>query len=179
MLCEQRHQPLSHDQSRSVRRHVHFDLALDVNDSVRVGRFQDVAVLGDDHGVPVDQFFGRAIFLSIVTEQDLHQLDTAVIDRRCRIENDVAQPGRVFDVERPAEWHEPRIAHVPRGDGVGGAGHAIGFRRVVNGHDGLGAEAVIGFDELIFLRLRPILLPESGTVDEREVRVVERVLHHA
>src|ERR1700730_12957490 len=89
VFLQQRKQAFAHQNAGTVRRHVHLDLAGDVDRRVRVGRFQNVAVLLDDGGVPVDQFLGRAVLLAIVAEKDLNELDTAVIDRSGRIEDDV------------------------------------------------------------------------------------------
>src|SRR6202048_1414569 len=91
VFLQQRKQAFAHQNAGTVRRHVHLDLAGDVDRRVRVGRFQNVAVLLDDGGVPVDQFLGRAVLLAIVAEKDLNELDTAVIDRSGRIEDDVPQ----------------------------------------------------------------------------------------
>ena len=109
--CEQ---AFAHQHARTIRRHVHLDLAIHVDDRVRVGRFQYLPVLGNNGGVPVDQLLGGTILFPIVAKQDLHQLDRTIIDGSCRIENDVAQPGRIFDVQRTAEGHEPGVAHMSR-----------------------------------------------------------------
>ena len=108
-----------------------------------------------------------------IAEEDLHQLDTSVVDRGGRIEYDVPQSGRVFHIQRAAERHEPGIAHVACGDGVARAGHAKRSRWVVDGNDAFGLEAIISFHQLVFLGLGLIELPEGRLVNEREVRVVE------
>ena len=59
VFLEQGEQPLAHDYARPVRRHVHFDLARDIDDGIGIGRFENIAVLFDDGGVPVDQLLGR------------------------------------------------------------------------------------------------------------------------
>src|SRR6516165_2474268 len=173
MRFQQREQALAHDESRPIRGHVHLDLASDVDDGIGVGGLQYLAILLNDGRVPGDQFLRGTVLFSIIAEQDLHQLDAAVVDRGCRIENDMPQPGRVLDIERPAEGHEPGVAHVTLGDGLACAGHAKGGRWIVDGNDRLGLEAVIGFHELVFFRLGLIELSEGRFVNEGEVRVVE------
>ena len=58
------------------------------------------------------------------------------------------------------------------------AGDARRLRRIAHRDDRLGDEAVIGFRDLVFLRLRLIDVAEGALVHEGEMRVVERVLHH-
>src|SRR6516164_4993038 len=118
MRFQQREQALAHDESWSIRGHVHLDLTSHVDDGIGIGGLQYLAILLNDGRVPVDQFLRGTVLFSIIAEQDLHQLDAAVVDRGCRIENDMPQPGRVLDIERPAEGHEPGVAHVTLGDGL-------------------------------------------------------------
>src|SRR6516165_182908 len=75
VLLQERKQALAHQNTGAIRRHMHLNLAVDVDRRVGVGRFQNVAILLDDGRVPVDQFLGRAILLAIVAEQDLNKLD--------------------------------------------------------------------------------------------------------
>src|SRR5437764_9446738 len=69
VLVKQFEETLAHDYSRPVGRHVHFDLSAHVDDGVRIGRFEHLAILGDDRSVPVDQFLGGAVRLGVIAEQ--------------------------------------------------------------------------------------------------------------
>ena len=88
-------------------------------------------------------------------------------------------PGWIFDVEGAAKRHEPRVAHMALGGRLGRAGHAKCGRRIVDGDDGFGAEAVIGLNELVFFRLGLAQQAERRLVDKGEMRIVERVFHHS
>src|SRR3954467_12557633 len=59
VTLEQRQQTPAHQHSRPVRRHVHLDLAIDVDDGIGVGGLQDLAILLDDGGIPGDKFLSR------------------------------------------------------------------------------------------------------------------------
>jgi len=109
---------------------VHLDLPAQVNDRVGIGRFEDVAVLGDDHRIPVDQLLGRAILLAVVAEQDLHQLNAAVVDRGRRVEDDVAQTRGVRILacalrERVESWGDFRRADLHELSAVDATSFAI------------------------------------------------------
>ena len=54
VLLQQLVEPRAHDHARTIRGHVHLDLAAHVDDRVGVGRFQDFAVLLDDRAIPGD-----------------------------------------------------------------------------------------------------------------------------
>ncbi len=177
MRLQQREQAPAHDHAGPVGGHVHFDLAAHVDDGVGIGALEHLPVLGDDRRVPVDQLLGGALGFRIVAEQDLHDLDLAIGDRRRAVEDDVPQAGRIFHVETPAERHEPTVAHVPRGGRRGGPRDAGRVRRVADRHDRLGLETVIGLDDLVLLGLGLVDVTERALVHEGKVRVVERVLH--
>ena len=55
----------------------------------------------------------------------------------------------------------------------------VGCGRIADRHDRLGDEAVVVFDDFVFLRLRLIDVAERALVDEGEMGVVEGVLHHS
>src|SRR5208282_2979374 len=112
---EQRVEPLAHQHARPIGGHVHLELAAHVDDRVRVGRFQYVAVLLDDGLVPGDELRGRTILLTVVSVKDLDELDGAVVDRRRRIEDDVPEAGRVFHIHGAAKRHVPGVAHLAPG----------------------------------------------------------------
>ena len=121
----------------------------------------------------------RAVGFGVVAIEPLHDLDVVVVDRRRRVEDDVAQPRRVLDVELAAERHVPLVAHVALGGRLGRAGDAVLHRRIGDRDERLGLEAVVGLLDLVFLRQRLVELAERALVDEGKMRVVEGVLHQA
>ena len=68
---------------------MHLQLAAHVHNGVRVGGFQRIAILGDDRGVPVDQFLRRTLRFGVVAIEDLHDLNGSIVDGRRAIEDDV------------------------------------------------------------------------------------------
>ena len=64
VLSKEIKQTLAHDHAWTIRGHVHFDLPAHVDDSVRIGGFEHVAILSDDRGIPIDPL-GIAIYFNV------------------------------------------------------------------------------------------------------------------
>ena len=149
-----------------------------VDAGIGVGRLENLAVLGSDRAVPLDQHLRGAVGLGVVPVQPLHEHHPLVVDRRRAVVDDVLDAAVVVAAEAARERQVVAVAQMPRDVRCGAAGHAVRGRRVDDGHARFGLEAVGRVDELVDLRHRPVRVAEGALVHEREVRVVERVLHH-
>ena len=63
MLPLQFQQPAPHDEARPIGGHVRFGAMCEIKGGVRIGGFEDVAILINDGGVPIDQRLRRALLL--------------------------------------------------------------------------------------------------------------------
>ena len=73
-----------------------------VDTSVWVGGFENLAILLDDGGIPVNEFLGGAILLAIASVEPLCEHDTAIIDRCGAVVNNVVDAtGRVMATKAP------------------------------------------------------------------------------
>jgi hypothetical protein len=136
--------------------------------SVGVGGFQNVAILLKHGRVPIDQRPGGALVLGIIAVEQLHQLDTAVVDRRRAIDDDMTDAAGLGHVHTPAERQIPMIAHRPGRRRIGGSGYAVSSGRIEDIDDRRGDEPVIGLFDLILTGHRLRVVTECPAMHEEK-----------
>ena len=150
-----------------------------VDAGIGIGGLEDLAVFGRHRAVPVDQHLRGTVCLAVVAVQPLHQHHPFVVDRRRAVVDDVVDAAVVAAAEAPGERQVIAVRQVAYDRRSGAAGDAMRRRRVEDRHARFGLEAVVGLDQFVGLRHRALRVAEGAEVHEREMRVVERVLHHA
>ncbi len=144
---------------------------------VGIRRFEDVFVLRDDLGVPIDERLRRTISLGVVAIEELHHLDARIVDRGRVADDDVADAARKLHVEATPERSVPGAAQGAVDLRLRASRDLVRRRRIERVGHRLGIEAAPRLVDGVAPGLGLMQVTEGAAMHEREVRIVEGVLH--